>query len=263
VISEEPLAATVDPSSQATLDYHYDSPGSFHRRATQINPNTLMERGRDPQSIIYTGRLYVDPDTSGRAHASFYLSGGNARLQRELGEFLTADPRRDHQRWRQQWRGLYSKFLFGRMAHLGQRQVVAFWGSGSGEGFRDIKGPEHLVRPYLLTLRRGDYISDDTVVVLTDGSVGRAGDFLTGRGPAHRPSPEEAHKLELARRLHLATGSEKRHLMRLLGVGGGGKRSPWDQALRGRGLAPGQSHWNMSSESFRRRLQVVLDSIPG
>lgn len=254
--------ATVDAD---TSEAPRPEASSFHDAATILNPNILMDEGTRPQSIIYTGRLYVDPDQTGRTHASFYLLGGDKHLQADLGRFMRSDPQSDTKTWRQEWRALYSRFLFGRMAWYEQRQVIAFWGQGSGDGYRDIKGPEHLMRPCLYALYSDNHIDDDTTVVGGDGSVGKVGDLIMGHAPTTRPSPAAAAQLELAKRMHLARGDEKKEIMKKLGVGGGGsgKSDKWDDALRrlpqGQGgLAPGQNKWRSTSESFPDRINRAL-----
>lgn len=270
LLYEDPYGTTIDYSNSRTdtVDdgFNMDSSkrnSTFQNNASNLNPNMLMEVGKRPQSIIYTGRLFVDPDISGRSHAAFYLRGNNEGLIASLGRFLPADPNKQADEWKQQWRALYSKFLFGRMAWLEKRQVLAFWGLGSDSGFEDIKGPQHMVQPALRALHSNDYINDDTTVILGDGSVGKAGDLIMGK-QAKKADPEAAKKIELAKRMHLAGGAEKKRIMNQLGVGGGGskKRDSWDAALQGLGsgggLSPGHSKWRMSSEQHERILNSVL-----
>ncbi len=74
-------------------------------------------------------------------------------------------------------------------------------------------------------------------------------------------SPEEKERLELANRMHLARGDEKKAIMKKLGVGGG-KEHEWSQSLQNKGLlAPGHSIYNMHSEGFKRRLAAVLEDL--
>jgi hypothetical protein len=258
-IREAALEATVAHDPYATVDFDSDNIGntssSSYGDAANLNPNELLERGDRPQSIIYTGNLYVDEDQNGRAHSSFYLSGSNRRLQKDLSRYLSIDPRIDANGWREEWRSLYSRFLFGRMAWFGGRQVLSFWGSGSGVGFKDIDSPTEMVDPAIQKLYSNNYIDDDTIVVLGNGSVGKAGEFLSGNTPKPSGSDDASERNEMAKKLHISTGAVKKNMMRALGVGGGGSAKPnkWDNELRklpsDKGLAPGHNKWRMSSEN--------------
>ncbi len=88
-------------------------------------------------------------------------------------------------------------------------------------------------------------------------------DFLKNHDIKDAPlNYDERNRLELAKQMHLARSDKKKAIMKQLGVGGGGKKSGWTMALQNKGLlAPGHSIYNMHSESFGRKLDIILQNI--
>lgn len=234
-----------------------------------VDPDELKGNGYRPQSIIYTDRLYLDPDHSGRSHVSFFNRGMSktaqamqADLSRHLdlgGTERTGQPKR--------WFDLYDRFLFGRLAFYHGRQLVSFWGRGANLSDPNAKGPTELIKPCIAALVDKGSVTPDTVVVYGDGRVAMVADVLGMSAPGDDQIDQEAlERSELAKRMHLAGSDEKKAIMKRLGVGGGGskKRNSWDAALRKAGkIAPGQNVWRMTSETRQVKLDKSLDDLSG
>jgi len=91
--------------------------------------------------------------------------------------------------------------------------------------------------------------------------------------PQNKPlSPQDTETLEKAgrspnmdelKKLHLLRGNEKKQALKRLGLGLGGGKHEWQQALEKAGLSgPGQKWWAPHSESlFDHKLGIILDHV--
>jgi len=229
------------------------------------DPDELKYSAEDARSVIFVnGELFVDPET-GRTHRSMFNRGVGKSADRLRSLLLPhMSPQPDGS---DGWFGLYSTYLFGRVGTVVDQdtgetlRVASFWGRGADYMTQGAKGPADQVPACVQALYHKGLVDDDTVVVYGDGRVALAGELLAGGTPEVEPDQEVIDKVELAKRMHLARGGEKKEIMKKLGVGGGGseKKQPWDVELQRLGLlAPGHQHWRMNSEGFERRLDRSL-----
>lgn len=226
--------------------------------------------GAEPHSVFFVnGELFVDPN-DGWAHRKYFNRGTDApaaRLRAALAptiERLKADGVADP------WFNLYSIHLFGRIgtvieANDASVQVVSFWGRGSDWQNAKAKGPTDQIPACVAKLLDRGFIEPGAVVVYGDGRTAVAGELVGGGAAQGQVDPEAVKRNELARKLHLLRGDEKKAAAKELGVGGGGKRNDWDdQLVKSKLMPPGHSHWRMNSEdNFSVRLKRALNESDG
>jgi hypothetical protein len=222
-----------------------------------VDPDTLQENP-DPRAIIYTGKLYVDDQTR-RTHRAFYNRSDQPEMAELRAQFepLMADIQT--KTGQNGWFRLYDRFLFGRIGNYHGRSVVSFWGCGADEKTCE---PIKLIPSCVRELLRLKLIHNQTVVVYGNGQVAYAQTVVSG-GDTGKSDPEAAKRIELMKRMHLATGAEKQAIMKKLGVGkSSAQPAGWTGFLQQKQLlAPGHQFWRMSSESCDRALECALDKL--
>jgi hypothetical protein len=164
--------------------------------------------------------------------------------------------------------------LLGRIGAAGDAICIVFWTDPTPEVFGNFLSKLFAKFTQFRAIQ-------DKVVVVSPRQGAKALTDMIGGPPAERavalkkprkkkaaapaaaalPAPTRTYsdeEIELYRRMHLATGDEKKQIMARLGVGGMGSNveHPWKKALRVAGLpggGPGQKWWAPTSEGFTFR----------
>lgn len=235
------------------------------KQYTELDPDHLNAEGKNCQSVVYTDRLYLDPDKSGRTHVSFFRRGMSKTaeaLRDDLSSKLNLQPDGRTTGTPDNWFELYSTYLFGRLGDYDGKRIISFWGRGANLYKDDAVGPTQLIPDCIAALFNKGVIGRDTVVVYGDGRVCLVGDILNGGAPdGSKIDREIMAKNELAKVTHMATGSDKSALMKYRKLKPADlKQHPINNSLRKAGLQnPGGAYWKMSSESKDKELNSVLD----
>lgn len=147
--------------------------------------------------------------------------------------------------------------LYGRVGYWGDQIVVAFWNEKS-----EIY--DSLLANCLKHLEDEGFLpSDETIEIHTPLDITS---YTPGQGETRRQggtTPEQQRRYELQRRLHLATGQEKRAIRKELGLWTDkpGKHS-WQAGLEKAGeIGPGQKWWTPRSEQIESIARTIEEDV--
>ncbi len=227
-----------------------------------INPDVLYNRDHEQKTFIHTTDGLTVAEGGGTSHDILIWdhSSGTGKSTALKGRYT------DYSRAAALDKGdlvgrsgtLYTSSL-GVKDRRKTIHVVSFWNTD----------PAHyaLLPSCLEDLKRKRLVNDRTYVSTPLHGVVPIANVMSGAATASRPDDAEKREMEeLAKKMHVMRGAEKRDAMKKLGVGGGGKPHPMQTAMDYAGLRqPGQKWWAMQSEgmgsSLGGKLSRTLESL--
>ncbi len=209
-----------------------------------IDADEIMQGGSEYETFFFleNGQLHTkyDPENGEDKHADMLHN------DEQLVKYYTKLYNKpiDKVKFSDIWQhDLLGRIGYKRLGYTDKVRIVSFWNDTPSVYSK-------LLESCLKEMMSRNLIDDDSFISSPIHKTVPVSTILGGKAETKEMTDEEQTDYELHSKLHLMRGQEKRDAMKKVGVDGGGKPHPMQQAMSNAGLLkPGQKWWATQSES--------------